>query len=235
MRVDVLDHGYVLLVQCMGDDLTPVNAARVSFDKRGSRDVDGELAPRDRRLLRYLAEHDHTSPFRHAVLTFEIYAPLMVARQWWKYRIGGSHTEPLEAWNESSRRYISEEPVFYCPSEWRSAPASRKQGSGAALDGPAAAYASALLSERIREGLEAYQWALQAGIAPEQARLFLPAYAMYVRWWWTSSLQGVVHFLRQRLADDAQWEIRQYALAVDAITRSAFPVCMDELIREEGA
>src|SRR5690625_5071724 len=109
----------------MGSDLTVANAARVSYDKEST-----ELNEKDRRLIRFLAREDHTSPFRHAIAQFEVYAPLMVARQWWKYVVGSDHT--MDAWNESSRRYVTEERVFYVPAadEWRSAPEMSKQGSG---------------------------------------------------------------------------------------------------------
>jgi len=118
--IQVLDKGYVRLVNSMGSDLTVVNAARVSYSKESF-----ELNEKDIRLIKFLAREGHTSPFRHAILQFEIYAPLMVARQWWKYVVGSAHYEgtgdSLEAWNESSRRYITEEPQFYIPSpgEWQ--------------------------------------------------------------------------------------------------------------------
>src|SRR5690625_4327029 len=124
-KIDVLDKGYVILHETMGNDLNIVNAARVSYNKKKE-----ELDTKDARLIKYLAKHDHTSPFRHATLQFEVYAPLMIARQWWKYVIGGAHQ--MDAWNESSRRYITEEPVFHVPNidEWRSKPENSKQGSG---------------------------------------------------------------------------------------------------------
>src|SRR5690606_1058278 len=124
-KINVLDKGYVILHDVMGDDLTVVNSARVSYDKKSE-----ELTERDRRLIAFLAREDHTSPFRHASLQFEVYAPLMVARQHWKYVAGSSFQEAtgdnMTAWNESSRRYITEEPTFYIPKadEWRSAPAN---------------------------------------------------------------------------------------------------------------
>src|SRR5690554_3343689 len=124
-KIDVLDKGYVILHEVLGDDLTVANAARVSYDNKSE-----ELTEKDERLITFLAREGHTSPFRHATLQFEVYAPLMVARQWWKYVIGGAHQ--MDAWNESSRRYITEDPTFYIPKsdEWRSAPENSKQGSG---------------------------------------------------------------------------------------------------------
>lgn len=219
----VLDHGYVRLIQVMGDDTTVVNAARVSFDKRTE-----VLRDKDKRLIDYLARHDHTSPFRHALLQFEVYAPLMVARQWWKYVVGSDHI--MDAWNESSRRYITEEPVFYIPDQWRKAPENKKQGSGDFVDPSVTDALNNKLRHLVEEGIRFYEEALAMGIAPEQARLFLPAYGMYVRWYWTASLQSVAHFLAQRLAEDAQWEIRQYAEAVKSLVEPHFPVSLQALL-----
>lgn len=222
-KIDVLDNGYVRLCDTLGSDLSVVNAARVSYDKESS-----ELGPKDQGLLNFLASHGHTSPFRHAGMTFEVYAPLMVARQWWKYVVGGAHQDPMLAWNESSRRYITEDPTFHVPEpdSWRSAPANSKQGSGPNLKVGRGMKMNALLQKYIKEGEALYSNAIEEGVAPEQARLFLPAYGMYVRWRWTSSLQGVLHFLDQRLEHDAQKEIQVYADVVSMLTSNAFPGSM---------
>jgi len=222
-RIDCLDHGYVRLVDAMGSDLSVVNAARVSFDRES-----GELNEADAKLIRYLAKHGHTSPFRHATLTFEVYAPLMVARQWWKYAVGSDHT--MDSWNESSRRYVTEKPEFYIPTEWRKAPENRKQGSGDAVSAQYGDFFTGQLRLAVNDALYLYEEALAQGFAPEQARLFLPAYAMYVRWRWTASLQTVAHFLNQRLAEDAQYEIQEYARAVDQLALERFPVSMKALV-----
>src|SRR5699024_2573023 len=210
----VLDKGYVRLVDWMGDDLKPVNAARVSFDKESH-----EMTDADEKLIGYLAREDHTSPFRHALLQFECYAPLMVARQWWKYIIGSGHKEfeglqdTFTAWNESSRRYITEEPEFYViePNQWRSAPENRKQGSGEIISLKKGADWTAELLDHYNFSLSRYEQAMADGICAEQARLFLPAYGLYVRWYWTASLQGVCHLINQRLANDAQKEFQLFA------------------------
>ncbi len=224
-KIDVLDHGYIILHDVMGDDLAPVNAARVSYDKRSE-----EYSDKDDRLLRFLAREGHTSPFRHATLQFEVYAPLMVARQWWKYVVGSDHV--MDAWNESSRRYITEEPVFYVPKrdEWRSAPSDSKQGSGEVIEDAEGFWMYMQLMEYIEEGERLYSDALDAGVCAEQARLFLPAYGMYVRWYWTASLESVAHFLGQRLEHDAQKEIQLYAQAVDQLARQQFPNAIDYLL-----
>lgn len=223
MKINVLDHiGHVTLRENMGSDLTIVNAARVSYDKRKE-----EFDSKDRRLLHYLIKNKHTSPLRHATIQFEVYAPLFVARQWWKHAIGSSY-ETLTAWNESSRRYVTEEPEFYIPDvdQWRLAPDNKKQGSGnlaVESDGLLAEETRRAMFNNVIDSLELYEQAMSYGIAPEQARLFLPAYAMYVRFMWTTSLQSALHFLDLRLDDNAQWEMREYAKAVAEIVEKQYP------------
>lgn len=211
----------------MGDDRTIANAARVSFDKRTE-----DLDEKDERLIAFLAREGHDSPFRHASLQFEVYAPLMIARQWFKYIVGSDHT--MDAWNESSRRYISENEEFYIPkaNEWRSYPDDVKQGSGEPFSEAIGKAWSRVLTKHIENGEALYKDALNRGIAPEQARLFLPAYGMYVRWYWTASLQSVAHLIRQRTADDAQYEFRLYAEAVKELTIEKFPVGLDAILKE---
>lgn len=216
----------------MGGDLTVANAARVSYDKKSD-----ELTEGDRRLIAFLAREGHTSPFRHAFLQLEVYAPLMVARQHWKYVVGSSIAEAtgdnMDAWNESSRRYITEEAKFYVPkaNEWRSAPENSKQGSGESVDEKLGQAYTRWLMEHIDSGLEAYDNAIADGICAEQARLFLPAYGMYVRYYWSASLQSVAHFLAQRLAHDSQVEIQAYAKAVLELVKPHFPVSIEALTK----
>lgn len=225
-KVNVLDKGYVRLVDVMGDDLRVVNAARVSYAKESK-----ELSDRDIRLIKYLARHGHTSPFRHAMLSFEIYAPLMIARQWWKYVVGSDHV--MDAWNEASRRYITLEPEWYVPKEheWRKKPAHSKQGSDGFVHPELGREATARLMRQLEEGMKDYEWALEQGIAPEQARLLLPsAYGMYTPWYWTASLQSVAHLINQRTAPDAQKEFQAYAKAVYQLTRPYFEHSLKELV-----
>lgn len=218
--IKVLDEGYVRLVDTLGDDASVVNAARVSYDKEIE-----IVDDRDERLMVWLWENGHTSPFRHAALTFEVYAPLFVARQWWKYAVASSHIDDQNGWNESSRRYITENEQFYVPLEdqWRSKPANSKQGSGAPVDSVTGADYTQLLLKQIDSGTRAYHAAMDDGVAPELARLFLPAYGMYVRWRWTTSLHGAMHFIQQRIEHDAQVEIQDYAKAVRDHVSTAFP------------
>ncbi len=219
-QINVLDNGYVRLVDTLGNDLSVVNAARVSYDKESE-----EFTTQDEKLIGFLLREGHTSPFRHAALTFEVYAPLFVARQWWKYAVSSTHVDDQNGWNESSRRYVTEDEQFYVPSasSWRSKPENSKQGSGEPIHYSIGAYYTNKLNDIINEGTRLYQDAMKDNVAPEIARLFLPAYSMYVRWRWTVSLQGVMTFLEQRLEHDAQKEIQDYALAVKDLAHGAFP------------
>jgi thymidylate synthase (FAD) len=220
MKINILDNGYVRLSDKLGNDLSIVNAARVSYDKESE-----EFTDKDQKLLNFLIREGHTSPFRHAALTFEIYAPLFVARQWWKYAVSSTHIDDQNGWNESSRRYITENEEFYIPKggEWRSKPENSKQGSGQPLPIDIGGSLTNKLYDIVLLGNKLYREALDLGVAPEIARLFLPAYGMYVRWRWTTSLQGVLTFLDQRIPHDAQFEIREYAGAVEKIVSNEFP------------
>lgn len=236
-RIQVLDKGYIDLVDTLGTDLTPVNAARASFKKRSD-----EMNEKDERLLHFLAENGHTAPYRHAMLQFEIHAPLMVARQWWKHCIGSAHQGPLDlsmcnAWNEASGRYVDLTEEFYVPtpSEWRGAPANKKQGSEGHIGTTDGWYLTAALEEYIDEGLRLFEHAKKQGVATEQARLFLPAYGVYTTWYWTVSLQALCHFFNLRLDSHAQFEIREYAKAALELARPKFPISIEALVREDLA
>lgn len=223
--IAVLDNGYVRLVDVMGSDLSVANAARASFAKESS-----QMSTDDARLINFLARENHMSPFRHAFATFEFKAPLLVARQHWKYVVGSDHT--MDSWNESSRRYVTMEPEFYIPklNEWRLAPDNKKQGSGGPIDPWTGSILTEELKKYIEQGEALYKLAMDNGAAPEQARLFLPAYAMHVAYRWSCSLQSVALFLNQRLAQDAQHEITKYAEAVKNLISPHFPISLSSLV-----
>jgi thymidylate synthase (FAD) len=225
----ILDKGYVRLVEARGTDLSVVNSARVSYNK----EVD-ELGERDEKLIHFLAREGHMSPFRHASLQFECYAPLMVARQWWKHHVASTFVESQNAWNESSRRYVTEYPEFYLPdiNEWRSKPDNSKQGSGEVLPSGQGIFLRTELEDFVQEGMEKYEKALEMGVAPEMARLFLPANGLYVRFYWHVSLEAVLHFLKLRVAKDSQKEIQEYAIAIDEFVKEAFPISYHALMEE---
>ena len=227
-KIDVLDKGYVRLVDVMGDELSVVNAARVSYDKESQ-----ELSENDLKLLAFLIREKHLSPLRHVSMTFEVYSPLMVARQHWKYAVASTFVDDQNGWNESSRRYITEKEEFYIPSEWRSAPENSKQGSGEPIDEINGKKFTKFLTNHFNNSEDLYKEALKAGIAPEQARLFLPAYSMYIRYRWTVSLASLLHFLEERLKDDAQFEIKEYALAINNLVQPYFPNVFKEIFKQK--
>jgi thymidylate synthase (FAD) len=218
--MQALDKGYVRLVDYMGDDLRVVNAARVSYDKSSK-----EWGARDASLLDFLIREGHTSVLRHAAFTFECYAPLMIARQWYKHAVGSTYLEDQNGWNESSRRYVTENEEFYLPmpEEWRSKPENSKQGSGGPIDPETAFHFTNYLESYQKQGVQWYTRALEAGIAPEQARLFLPSNGLYIRFYWTVSLAGLLHFLNLRDEFHAQVEIQEYARALRRLAEPKFP------------
>ena len=195
----------------MGSDLTVVNAARVSFDKRHE-----EFQEKDEKLIGYLARHGHWTPFAHAQLQFRVTAPIFVARQLVKHQVG-------LVWNEVSRRYVDDEPVFYFPN-WRFRPeASIKQGSGKEVDKIVAKESDAGLRFVCKTALDEYVLALEAGIAPEQARMMLPQNTM-TSWYWTGSLMAFARVCKQRLDPHAQQETREVAQQINELIKPLFPV-----------
>lgn len=225
-KIDVLDKGYVRLVDHMGTDASIINSARASYDKECVPNEDGSLAERDIKLMSYLVRKNEMSVFRQATLQFEIYMPLMVARQYWKYVVAASHIDDGTCMNETSRRYITEVPTFYVPDlrEWRYAPDNAKQGSGDVADPRLGQLVTEELQQHIDRGLELYNKWMAHEICAEQARLFLPAYGMYVRVRTTMSLAALIHLLKERLEHGAQLEFQLYAQALRDLTRPLFPV-----------
>lgn len=227
--INVLDQGYVRYLDHMGTDLTHSNAARASFRKESA-----EWGKRDKSIVAYLARNLETEPFRHAVLSFEIRAPLVVARQWWRYVVASTHIDDQNAVSEESRRYVQSEPEFYIPlcDQWRSQPDNRKQGSGENIDLVSGTLMTSRLRQHAAMGVKLYEEAMDTyNVCAEQARFFLTAYPMYVTWRWTASFNAVCWFLAQRLGHSAQREIYEYAVAVYAITRQVFPYTTTRLLR----
>ena len=157
-------------------------------------------------------------------MTFEIYAPMMVKNQWIKHMVASAHVEDQNGWNESSRRYVTENEVFYVPEHFLAAPANKKQGAGEPVDEWTNDIYRLALTRFQEQSVKLYKQAIADGIAPEEARLFLPAYGLYIRWRWTASLNAILNFLDQRLDKHAQSQIRAYATAVEQEVSQAFPI-----------
>ena len=224
MKIDVLDHGHVQYVSHMGDDLTVANAARVSFNKESEwEEHDGLsfLSIKDEKLIKYLAKHNHWTPFAHPQITLRIKAPIFVRTQLFKHKVGMVE-------NEVSRRYVVDEPQFYTPI-WRNAPTDgAKQGSSGFVTEP-----SILMMSGFREAaekcVEVYNGLLASGVAPEQARSILPQ-STYTEWWWTGSLASFARVYKQRTDAHAQWEVQRYADAIGDIIRPLYPVSWEQLV-----
>lgn len=199
-KIELLDKGYVELLDVMGNDLSIVNADRVSY----SGESKGE--DKDKNLLFYLMKHNHSTPFEMVEFKFRVRCPLFVARQWMRHR--------TFSFNETSRRYTSEDIEFYIPNwdEWRLQDNKNKQKSadGIRLNFMEGDYLTSLLEKRVNQGLEDYNYALSLGVAREMARMFLHP-NIYTTFIAKVDAHNLMHFLQLRMSDHAQYEIRVYA------------------------
>jgi len=211
----------VKLIDKMGSDLSVVNAARVSFAKESEWEaipegghIEGLLSLADEKLIKYLAKHNHWSPFGHASMQFHIKAPIFVARQLVKHQVG-------LVWNEVSRRYVDDEPEFYTPKEWRLKADNKKQGSSDEtieynIDGA------------IQFVTQTYNNLLREQVAPEMARMVLPQ-NLYTEWYWSGTLMAFARVCNLRCAKDTQWETQQIANQIDEFGEKLFEYSWKEL------
>lgn len=215
----------VTYINHCGDDLSVVNAARVSFHKESELEyVDehdhlGHLSKQDEKLINYLAKHKHFSPFNHAFLSFRVKAPIFVARQLVKHK--------FLPWNEVSRRYVDDEPEFYFPDMWRAKAENVKQGSGAKLFDQMQPFQC--FEHAVDEALKQYKNLLESGVAPEQARMVLPQNTM-TEWVWSGTLGAYCDMLRLRLDPHTQYESQIVAKLIYAEVSKLFPVSVGALL-----
>jgi len=226
------------LIDHMGSDLSVVNAARVSFGKKSDWDLSGydgwtlPLKPSDAKLIKYLAEHKHFSPFGHAFASFHVKAPIFVARQLVKHK--------FLRWNEISRRYVDDEPEFYVPDVWRGRSEDKKQGSSGTVEN---VYTNHSVSGKVQDysmvfedytqiANNVYQGLLEQGVAPEQARMVLPQSTM-TEWYWSGSLDAFASMCILRLKDDTQYETRLVANQISKEMKQLFPVSWIALVGEQ--
>ena len=206
------------MIDKLGNDLTVVNSARVSFGKRKESFDDS-----DRKLVKYLAKHKHWSPFRHLMVQFHVKAPEFVMRQWYKHVVGietsSSSSAKDHAWNEISGRYV---PVtdFYIPDNWRRQSENNKQASEGSIDDQDSA--RRVFNDVMQNILKSYDQLLDLGVAKEQARMILPL-NQYTEVYWTASFQAIMNFIDLRDEDTAQWEIREYAKAMKEMMMEIYP------------
>ena len=212
----------VTYVDHMGDDLSVVNAARVSFGKKSDymmRIHNGEakvLQHKDNRLIKYLAKHNHKSPFNHTFTTFHVKAPVFVARQLVKHE--------YMPWNEISRRYVDSEPEFYVPDVWRGRSADKKQGSEGVIEDIDPDVANSMVACAKHD----YNYLLAKGVSPEQARMILPQ-SMMTEWYWSGTLYAFAKMCGLLLKEDTQAETRIVAEKVEDVMAKLYPVSWEAL------
>lgn len=225
----------VTLMDSMGDDLTVVNAARVSFGKQSeglgfsgvfTTTMTPILHDTDKRLIKYLAKHKHMSPFGHAFASFHVKAPIFVARQLVKHK--------FLRWNEISRRYVDDEPEFYVPDDWRERSADKKQGSSDTV--VEFLRMQGFGEQSVHDGsfkhqmhsLDLYRDMVTAGVCPEQARIVLPQSTM-TEWYWSGSLDAFSDMCNLRCKEDTQLETRIVADEISADMKDLFPISWEAL------
>jgi thymidylate synthase (FAD) len=208
----------VTLIDYMGSDLTVVNAARVSFGKRKGK---AEFDSSDKKLINYLARHNHWSPFGHCSIQFSIKAPVFVARQLVKHQVGLT-------WNEISRRYVNTEAEFFEPDVWRGAADDKKQGSSdEAIN--ISSHSKRVYQQVLLKAKWTYEDLLKQGVCPEQARMVLPQ-SMITEWYWSGTLYAFARVCNLRCKPDAQQETRKIANMIDKECEKLFPISWGALI-----
>ena len=209
----------VTLLDNMGNDLAVVNAARVSLGKESK-----EFNKQDERLIKYLAKHNHWTPFSQSQIKFRIRMPIFIARQWFRSNMGLTR-------NEVSRRYVDNDPGFYIPEIWRLRPeGSIKQGSGNELDSLQQKRMEHMYKAYLQDSIRVYEIMLATDVAPEQARMVLPQ-SMYTEFIETGSLAAYARVFKLRNEQHAQKEIQEYALEIDKILCKLYPVSWHELTK----
>jgi len=211
-RVKVLDHGFVRLDAAEATDLSVVNGARVSFLQ-----MKEAMDAKDEGLIRFLMREGHASPFEHNLFRFHIRCPIAVAREWMRHR--------WSSFNEHSLRYSSAIDDFYVPAAEQVRTQVGKPGSYRfePVDAATAATVQDLLAKQYQEAWNRYQELLELGVAREQARLVLPV-GIYTEFYWSVNARSLMNFIALRNADQAMWEIRQYAAAVEDFFAALMPV-----------
>jgi thymidylate synthase (FAD) len=219
-----LSQQQALYIDHMGSDISVVKAAKVSFanDDDVSHVIDDHVG-----LINYLAKHHHWTPFAHTSITLRLRSPVPIRTQCFKHKSGFVE-------NEESRRYISSDPTFFIPDEFRSAPTNgAKQGSGEPLNECKQGIFNCIFNDVYQTCFDAYQDAIRYGVCPEQARFLLPQ-GTNVNWYWTGSLAAFARFYGQRTDSHAQVEIQELAVTVGNLIEPLFPVSWAALTRKEN-
>ena len=218
-KIQIGNAGYVELLETFGSDLTVVNAARVSFAKEST-----EFSEKDGKLVKYLAKHNHVSPFFHPQVRLRLKMPIFVAREWFRHTVGFAR-------NEVSRRYVDDDPEFYVPEICRARDKNLKQGSKEESV-KENKICRDVMQEHNHNALTIYKGLMEQGVCPEQARMVLPQ-SMYTEFIETGSLAAYSRLCNLRLDPGAQREIQEYARAVVELLKPKFPVSWEALVSEE--
>lgn len=208
----------VKYISHMGDELTIVNAARVSFGVESQ-----ELSKKDKKLIKYLADHDHMSPFEHCVLTVKVEVPIYISKQIMRHR--------TFSYNEISRRYTSKDLEFFVPKFFRKQAKSNRQASEGAFDTLQQMALASRIKKHHKDSLELYNDLLEVGLCREQARGVLPQDLM-TEFYQTGNLRNWVHFIKLRDHEGAQQEVQQVAIKVKGILLDKFGYSAEVLLNE---
>lgn len=220
MEVPVLDKGFVRLDGAMADDLSVANAARVSFAKRVE-----VMSQADEGLIRFLMRERHGTPFEHNAFRFHVKAPIFVAREWFRHRIG--------SFNEWSGRYSKLEAEFYIPLVQHIRSQVGKPGSYTFEALPENAEdVQEIIDESVYSSWDKYEKLLDMGVAKEQARIVLPV-GIYTQFYWTVNARSLMNFLSLRNAEAAQFEIREYAIVIEDMFRQKMPITAEAFVQNE--
>ena len=219
----MLDHGFVRLDACMADDLSVVNAARVSFARHKD-----AMDASDEGLIRFLMRERHGTPFEHNSFRFHVRCPIFVAREWFRHRIG--------SFNEFSMRYAKATDEFYVPAPEDVRTQVGKPGAYTfeTVEPELAKSTRETLESVYRTAYAAYEELVEAGIAREVARCVLPVGA-YTEFFWTVNARALMNFVSLRAADTAQREIRRYAEAVESFLAEKMPVTHEAFVANDRA
>ena len=217
----MLDHGFVRLDACMADDLSVVNAARVSFARHKD-----AMDASDEGLIRFLMRERHGTPFEHNSFRFHVRCPIFVAREWFRHRIG--------SFNEFSMRYAKATDEFYVPAPEDVRTQVGKPGAYTfeTVEPELAKSTRETLESVYRTAYAAYEELVEAGIAREVARCVLPVGA-YTEFFWTVNARALMNFVSLRAADTAQREIRRYAEAVESFLAEKMPVTHEAFVAND--
>jgi len=216
MLFEVLDKGFIELIDFLGSDLRAIEAARVSFQRGLSSEE------RDRKLIDYLMENGHESPFEHIVFTFKVKAPMFVARQWFRHRIS--------SFNEISGRYSVIKHEFYYPKILRKQDKINRQGSLFGFNEENESKSIEIIKRQTENCYDSYEELLHHGVAREMARMVLPL-NIYTQWYWTVNVRSLMNFLNLRADSHAQFEIQEYAKIIAKIMHEKCPWTYEAFIR----